>query len=316
MSCTREQGGVAPSPSQRLIAATLRGTLKSLLSPAFQARAPVALQRRWLATVARATLPARGVPRHQTRFAGVPVEVVGEGPAATLLYLHGGGYVAGSPATHRAITTRLARALDATVMVVDYRLAPEHPSPAALDDVVAVYRALLDHGHRPERMAVAGDSAGGGLSLAFLQHVRDGGELPPPAAGVLLSPWLDLTLTQTPRRVPGEAMLSHDWLAFAANAYAGERRQRPEVSPLAGDLNGLPPLLIQCGGDEILGPDSERLATALEQADTEARYQLFADRWHVFQMHGGVLADADRALAHITDFLGARFQAGQREPRP
>ncbi len=312
MSCTRETGGEAPGPSQRLIAATLRGTLKSLLSPAFQARAPVSLQRRWLATVARATLPARGVPRRRTRFAGVPVEVVGDGRAGTVLYLHGGGYIAGGPATHRALTTRLAKALDATVMVVDYRLAPEHPSPAALDDTLAVYRALLDHGHRPERLAVAGDSAGGGLSLAFLQHLRDGGALPLPAAGVLLSPWLDLTLAHTPEHVAGEAMLSRAWLDFAADAYAGARRERPEVSPLLGDLNGLPPLLIQCGGDEILGADSERLADALDQADTEGRYQRFADRWHVFQLHAGVLADADRALASIRDFLADRFHGEAR----
>ena len=308
MSCIREPGGVAPSRWQRLIAATLRGTLKTLLSPAFQARAPVAVQRRWLRIMARATLPARGVPRYRTRFAGVPVEVVGGGRAGTVLYLHGGGYIAGGPATHRALTSRLARALDATVMVVDYRLAPQHPAPAALDDSVAVYRTLLDQGHRPERMAVAGDSAGGGLSLAFLQQVRDDATLPSPAAGVLLSPWVDLTLTHTPDRVAGEAMLSRKWLNFAANAYAGEDRERPAVSPLLGDLNGLPPLLIQCGGDEILQPDSERLATALASSNTEARYQRFAERWHVFQLHGGLLTDADWALAAMRDFIAARWR--------
>ncbi|MFP1677965.1 alpha/beta hydrolase [Alloalcanivorax sp. C16-2] len=312
MSCIREQGGVTETPSQRLIAATLRGSLKTLLSPAFQARAPVGLQRRWLATVARATLPARGVPRRHARFGGVPVEVVGEGRAATLLYLHGGGYVSGGPGTHRALTTRLARDLDATVVVVDYRLAPEAPCPAALDDAITVYRALLEQDHDPARMAVAGDSAGGGLSLAFLQHLRDGATLPPPAAGVLLSPWVDLTLANTPEKAEGEAMLSLPWLNAAADAYARGRRDHPAASPLHGDLNGLPPLLIQCGGDEILRADSERLAEALDEADTEARYQCFPGRWHVFQLHGGVLADADRALADIQAFLSGHLAGATR----
>ena len=312
MSCTREQGGVVETPSQRLIATALRGSLKTLLSPAFQARMPVGLQRRWLAAVTRVTLPARGVPHRRARFAGVPVEVVGEGRAATLLYLHGGGYVAGGPGTHRALTTRLARDLDATVVAVDYRLAPEAPCPAAIDDAIAVYRCLLKQGHDPARLAVAGDSAGGGLSLALLQHLRDGGTLPLPAAGVLLSPWVDLTLAHTPEKVEGEAMLGLPWLNMAAEAYARGRRDQAAASPLYGDLNGLPPLLIQSGSDEILRPDSERLAEALDTADTVARYQCFPGRWHVFQLHGGLLADADQALADIRAFLVGRLGAEEQ----
>ena len=167
-----------------LIATALRGSLKTLLSPAFQARMPVGPQRRWLAAVTRVTLPARGVP-HRAHSASPACRWKWSAKAAPppLLYLHGGGYVAGGPGTHRALTTRLARDLDATVVAVDYRLAPEAPCPAAIDDAIAVYRCLLEQGHDPARLAVAGDSAGGGLSLAFLQHLRHGGTLPLPAAG-------------------------------------------------------------------------------------------------------------------------------------
>lgn len=305
MSCTHETGGAPPTASQRLIAGTLRGMLRTLLMPAFAARAPVSLQRRWLNVMSRATLPARGVTRRDTQFDSVPVELVGDGGDLTLLYLHGGGYVSGGPATHRALTTHLAKRLNATVAVADYRLAPENPCPAALSDAVSVYRGLLQQGHDPGRLAIIGDSAGGGLALALLQHLRAGASLPAPAAAVLLSPWLDLTLEHTPRRVTGEAMLNWDWLDAAADAYAGDHRARPEASPLFGDLNGLPPLLIQSGSDEILRGDSERLARALTDADTQGRYQQFPQRWHVFQLHAGVLRDAGLAIEAIADFLGA-----------
>lgn len=307
MSCTHEIGGVAPSITQRLIAASLRGALKVLIGPAFLSRAPLTLQRRWLAALSKASLPARGVPRRDLHFGSVPVELVGEGRSGTVLYLHGGGYVSGGPNTHRALTSHLARQLDATVAVVDYRLAPEYPCPAALDDAITVYRALLDNGHPAERIAVVGDSAGGGLALAVLQHLRDDGHLPAPAAGVLLSPWVDLTLTRTPERLDGEVMLNLPWLAFAAQAYAGNGRDKPEASPLFGNLSGLPPLLIQCGSDEILRGDSDRLAAALSGVDTQARYQLFPHRWHVFQLHAGLLSDSDDALRSIGDFLAKHY---------
>ncbi|WP_348767238.1 alpha/beta hydrolase [uncultured Salinisphaera sp.] len=303
MSCPHEIGGAPPSAIQRLIAATLRALLKPLLMPAFTVRAPLSLQRRWLKAVSSITLPARGVVRFNAQIESVPVEWVGNGQALTLLYLHGGGYVSGSPGTHRALTTHLAKRLNATVAVPDYRLAPEYPFPAALNDAVAVYRGLVAQGHDLRRLAIAGDSAGAGLALALLQHLGDDATLPAPLAGVLLSPWLDLSLEHTPQQVKGELMLNTAWLHTAAQAYAGDHRARPEVSPLAGNLNGLPPLLIQCGSDEILRGDSERLAAALADSDTRARYQLYPQRWHVFQLHAGVLKDADWAIDAIADFL-------------
>ncbi|MEO1901508.1 MAG: alpha/beta hydrolase, partial [Alcanivorax sp.] len=206
------------------------------------------------------------------------------------------------PVTHRALTSHLAKLADASVAVADYRLAPEHPFPAALDDAHRAYLALLEKGHAPERLAVAGDSAGGGLTLALLQRLRDEGQ-PLPACALMFSPWVDLTLAETPPTVPGEAMLNRQWLAFAAEAYAGDQRDSAGASPLLGNLDGLPPLLIQTGSDEILANDSERLAEALDGADCDARYQRYPGRWHVFQLHAGMLHDADLALAECRDFL-------------
>ncbi len=308
MSCSRELSGAAPSPSQTLVAALLRGALTALVKPAFNPRRGVVFQRRWLSAAARVTLPARGVPRRRAHFAGVPVELVGDGRAGCVLYLHGGGYLSGSPATHRALTTHLARRSDTTVVVADYRRAPEHPCPAALDDALAVYRRLLDNDHAPGRLALAGDSAGGGLALALLQRINNEG-LPAPASAILISPWLDLSLRQTPAWVPGEAMLNLHWLEKAAEAYAGGQRDQAGASPLFGDCDNLPPLLIQSGGDEILRGDSERLADALAGTRTRARYQLYPDRWHVFQLHAGVLADADHAIDEMRDFLNHHWQA-------
>ncbi|HBT07552.1 MAG TPA: alpha/beta hydrolase, partial [Alcanivorax sp.] len=146
MSCTRETGGAAPTRGQKLLAATLRGSLSVLLKPAFLSRSPVALQRHWLAALSRTTLPARGVPRRRTVLGPVPVavELTGNGHSGTVLYLHGGGYVSGGPVTHRALTSHLAKLADASVVVADYRLAPEHPFPAALDDAHRAYLALLE----------------------------------------------------------------------------------------------------------------------------------------------------------------------------
>ncbi len=302
MSCIRETGGAAPTRGQKILAATLRGSLSVLLKPAFLSRSPVALQRHWLAALSRTTLPARGVPRRRTVLGPVPVELTGNGHSGTVLYLHGGGYVSGAPVTHRALTSHLAKLADASVAVADYRLAPEHPFPAALDDAHRAYLALLEKGHPPSRLAVAGDSAGGGLTLALLQRLRDEGR-PLPACALMFSPWVDLTLTETPLTAPGEAMLNRHWLAFAANAYAGDERDGPGASPLLGNLDGLPPLLIQTGSDEILANDSERLAEALDGADCDARYQRYPGRWHVFQLHAGMLHDADLALAECRDFL-------------
>ncbi len=295
---------------ERLIAAVLRRTLRATLLPTFRPGRPIPEQRRRLALVTRLTLPARGVDFTATTSGGVPGEFVQTRGLATargtVLYLHGGAYCVGSPATHRAITSHIARRTAARVFVADYRLAPEHPFPAALDDAVAAYRALLRDGGSPQRIAIIGDSAGGGLALATALRLRELGD-PLPAALVLFSPWVDLGDPDRGVEPAGEVMLSRAWTAECARLYlAGRDSGDPLASPINGDLRGLPPTLVQVGQDELLLADSRRLHAALAAAGVPVELQEYPRRWHVFQVNAGVLADANRALDSVAGFLRER----------
>ena len=290
------------STLQQLLAGILRQSLALLFKPVANPRFSFAAQRRWLNIMAYSTLKAGGIGSHDSPVGKVPCRHYQPLHAqSTVLYLHGGGYVAGSPDSHKAIPSHLARFANAHVVVPDYRLAPEHPCPAAIEDAVAVYQALLDSGVSPTSLTLMGDSAGGGLALATLQALKAAGT-PLPCATILFSPWVDLTLGQlfdTDRDI----MLSHAWLASGASAYAGDDTRNAQCSPLFGDLSELPPTLIQVGGDEILLNDSHRLCTALNEAGTPARLQVHPQRWHDFQLHAGVLADADQALMTCARFI-------------
>jgi acetyl esterase/lipase len=199
------------STGQRIIAGVLRSVLRLMVGRAFQAGSPVEQQRRRLLQATRLTFPPRGSSFSAAVCGGVPGEWVTartRGPTTrTILYLHGGGYVAGSPRTHRVITGHLAARCGARVFAADYRLAPELPFPAALDDAAAAYRGLLAEGIAPGDIVIAGDSAGGGLSVATALRLREL-EQPLPHALVLFSPWVDLSLEQLPHTPPGEVMLT------------------------------------------------------------------------------------------------------------
>jgi len=275
---------------------------------AFRAGLPIEQHRRRLQQAVRVTLPPRG-----TKFtvatcgavAGEWVAARGTAPTPfTVLYLHGGGYLSGSPVTHRAITGHLAARCGARVFAADYRLAPEHPFPAALDDAVAAYRGLLAEGVAPGDLVIAGDSAGGGLAAATALRLRELA-LPLPRALVLFSPWTDLTLEQL-SYAPGEVMLNRPWLQDGARDYVAHGDVRdPLVSPVFAALQGLPPTLIQVGTDELLLNDSRRLFRRLQDSGVVARLEEYPRRWHVFQLHAGVLADADRALDAVARFVVA-----------
>ncbi|HEY0292372.1 MAG TPA: alpha/beta hydrolase [Hansschlegelia sp.] len=258
----------------------------------------------------------KGVTRRTTVISGVAAEW--SAPVATstdrrILYLHGGGFVSGSPRTHRGIAGRLARGVAARVVVPDYRLAPEHPFPAALDDAAAVYRALLDHGVPPARIAVVGDSAGGNLTFALLLKLKAEGA-PMPAAAVGMSPFVDMTGS-------GESLLTNaalDPLLHAAgfpsvvSAYApGLDPANPLLSPLFGDLAGLPPCLIQCGSDEILLDDAVRLQRALEAAGVSAELEVWTQMPHVWQVFARLIPEAKTAIDRISQFLRARLGEGE-----
>ena len=297
----------------RLIAAVLRSVLRATLRPTFRTGRPIPQQRRRLELITRLTLPARGVACTSASCGGVPGEFVrARGVAAgsgAILYLHGGAYCVGSHVTHRSVTSHLARRTAADIFVADYRLAPEHPCPAAVDDAIAAYRGLREQGWAPGQIAFVGDSAGGGLTLATALKLRELGESLP-AALVLFSPWVDLGNPDRGQPPHGEVMISLPWVQECARLYlAGRDARDPLASPIQGNLRGLPPTLIQAGQDEILLQDSRRLHAALVAANVPAQLAEYPRRWHVFQANAGVLADADRALQSAAGFLRQRWAA-------
>jgi cation diffusion facilitator CzcD-associated flavoprotein CzcO/acetyl esterase/lipase len=280
-------------------------TLRRALSPAL----PPRLQRRLLELIAL-LLPRPPARAHRTVLGAVPVTCVrapGAGPGA-VLYLHGGGFTTGSARAYRPLAAALARASGATVYLVDYRRAPEHPHPAALDDTLAAYRALLAAGVPAGRVVLAGDSAGGYLALAAALRLRDAGE-PLPAGLALVSPWLDFTVPAPPagRRDP---LLTAGWLRRCADAYLGGADQAdPELAPLAADLAGLPPLHVQAGADELLVGDADRLVRRARAAGLPVGYDRWPGMWHDFQVCAGLLAAADRAVAALGQAIGGWLPA-------
>ncbi|MCC6919250.1 MAG: alpha/beta hydrolase [Alphaproteobacteria bacterium] len=227
---------------------------------------------------------------------------------AALMYVHGGGYAIGSIATHRPMTTAIAKGLAGRVLSLDYRLAPEHPCPAAIDDAVAGYRFLLDQGIKPARIAIAGDSAGGGLTVATLQAIRDTG-LPAPAGGWCLSPWTDMTATSGTMTAKAEEdlMLSAESIREFAAAYIGSDALNPKATVLNASLKGLPPLFIQVGTAEVLLGDSLALAAKAAEANVTVTLETWPNMPHVFQMFGAMLSEGRDAVAHGVAWCNARI---------
>jgi|GraSoiStandDraft_16_1057320.scaffolds.fasta_scaffold120692_2 epsilon-lactone hydrolase len=222
-----------------------------------------------------------------------------------VLFVHGGGYVTGSPSLYRHVTWRLAAAARAQLLAIDYRLAPEHPFPAALEDTVAAYRWLLGQGAEPRSVAIMGDSAGGGLALAMLLKSRDE-NLPLPAAAIALSPWVDLALTgaSLKRNAAADPMLNaQDAPKLVEQYLAGADPRTPYASALYGDPTGLPPVLIQVGSDEILLDDAVRMAEKLRAAGRPVELEIFPRMPHVWHAFAPFLPEARRAIEHIGAFL-------------
>ena len=224
--------------------------------------------------------------------------------ARAVIYFHGGGYVMGSVNTHREFTTRIAKACKTRVLSVDYRLAPEHPFPAAIEDGVASFRWLLEQDIDASKIVMAGDSAGGGLTLSTLIKLRDEGT-PLPVGGMLLSPWTDLAATgeSTRTRAELDPMIAPDELtAIAQNYHVGNEATDPLVSPLYADLMGLPELLVQVGGAEILYDDSTRLAANALKQGVSVDLQEWEHAFHVFQAFPG-LPESAAALDEMGKFF-------------
>ncbi len=226
-----------------------------------------------------------------------------------VLYLHGGGYTVGSVRSHRALAARVAAASGARGLTVDYRLGPEHPFPAAVDDAVAAYRWLVRQGIAPERIVVAGDSAGGGLAVSTLVALRDAGD-PPPAGGVCISPWTDLACTGTSieTRAAEDPLVQRDGLLAMAAAYLnGHDPRAPLASPLYAALHDLPPLLVHVGTAETLLDDATRLADRARAAGVAVELEAWDDMIHVWHAFAPLLPEADAAIARIGAWVRARM---------
>jgi len=239
---------------------------------------------------------------------GVPAEWIvppGAEPHRVLLYLHGGGYVIGSINSHRAMIARIARASRARAIAIDYRLAPEHPFPAAVEDATRAYRWLLAQGNAARNMVIAGDSAGGGLTLAVLATLRTAGD-PMPAAAVTISPWTDLEGTGDSMRSNAgrDQTVAVEDLGEMARMYLGTSDPKnPLASPLYADFRGFPPLLIQVGAAEGLLDDSTRVAKRAKAAGVEVELEIWEDMVHVWQIYAKLLPAGQEAIDKIGKFI-------------
>ncbi|GEO99305.1 alpha/beta hydrolase [Methylobacterium haplocladii] len=245
---------------------------------------------------------AHGVPAEWTRT-----------PAASggrvVLFLHGGGYVSGSLTSHRHMIAQAGREAEARTLALDYRLAPEHPFPAALEDALAGYRFLLDANVAPTQIALAGESAGGGLALATVLSLREAG-LPLPGCLWLSSPWTDLALigASMEAKAAVDPLLSRTYLTELANLYLdGADARDPLVSPIYADLTGVPPMLIQVGSAETLLDDSIRLAAAAGAVDVSVRLAIWPHMIHAWHLFYQEVADGRRSLAEAGAFIRAHL---------
>lgn len=301
---------------QGFLHSTLYWAVRLVVRPLLGPPVPIAIQRAGLKALGLIMFSAKGVRRTTKRMAGVTVDWVEPTAGSVdrvLIYLHGGAYVIGSPDSHRAITTHLACEAQAAVAALDYRLAPEHPYPAALDDVLAVYAELLKE-FGAGQIALVGDSAGGNLALISALALRDR-NMDLPAAIALISPWVDMTGSgdSIRTRAKRDPMLRVNWMDQASRLFGGNLApDDPRLSPLFADLHGLPPMLIQVGSEEILYDDAVRLSARATQAGVDSKLKIWDEQWHVFQLHAGLLEVANRALAEIAAFVIERCTAAQR----
>jgi acetyl esterase/lipase len=293
-------------------------TLDAILrQSAFPVDSDVGEQRRLL----REAISAQPLPADVTVTAaalgGVPtaeITVDGIEPRHVVLYFHGGVYVMSDAFLAAGLASQVGRRTDAKVISVDYRLAPEDPYPAAVDDALAAYEALLDNGIAPSDIAFAGESAGGGLAIATMVNARDHG-LPLPAAAFVMSPYADLTLAGTTMETKRDVdpLLSRNALQARVTDYtAGQDAAVGLISPIFADLSGLPPLIIQAGSHEVLLDDALRLARQAATADVEVTLDITPGVPHVFQAYSPLLDEAGAALDRAGQLLSAHLAGAER----
>jgi epsilon-lactone hydrolase len=301
-----------PSLGSRLA----RLTIRMYLAPAFGDRDFVQAVRKSLDNISKLTILPRGTRVEQVDLAGLKGELVSAGGVdpkgkKVILYLHGGAFFAGSPATHRELAARISAASGLPALVPDYRLAPEHTFPAASDDCLAAYRWLLARGYESKNIAIGGDSAGGCLAMMTVLSLRDA-RAPLPAAVFLLSPLTDAV------NFDGESMKTRDgidpWFnprnmeKHMAPFTGGLKVKPPILSPVRANLRGLPPMLIQVGSDEILLSDSTRLAERAKQAGVDVSISIWDGLWHDFQTFAVIVPEGRRAINDIGEFLKTKMK--------
>ena len=241
---------------------------------------------------------AGGVPSEWVEWPGAPKDSV-------ILYFHGGGYVFGDPDSHRDIAWRLGKEAGSKVLVVNYRLAPEHRFPAAVDDAADSYRWLLEQGFAADKIAVAGDSAGGGLAVALMVNLKNLG-LKLPKVAVLMSPWVDLAMTGSSMaaNAKSDAMLSPEAMSTFAAYYLGDTNPKaPLASPIFADLSDLPPTLVLVGSQEVLLSDSETLVEKINTAGGNARLSVWPKMPHVFPILAAIIPEGKKAVTDMAEFL-------------
>jgi monoterpene epsilon-lactone hydrolase len=300
-SARRPRPGLHVPPAVMRLAARQVG--RRCLDPAL----PWPVQRTRLDQLTKTSLLPRGTTITEQAIGGVRAEMVSaraSGSQPTVVHFHGGGYCVGSALTPRSWAAHLSAQAGCRVVLPEYRLAPEHPHPAGLQDARAVIKALYGE-TEPGSVVVSGDSAGGGLALSLILSLRDEGQ-PLPAGCILLSPWLDLGRDRraVPELARRDVLLTPEWLDACARAYADPSAwAEPSVSPLRAAHSGLPPLLIQAGTDELLAPDAELLAARASAAGVDVTYTRWPRMWHDFVLQPGLLAAADSALAQAAWFI-------------
>lgn len=300
----RVSSGGSPSLPSRLVSAQLRWLVRPWMSP----RTPLRLQR-FLTGLLKWTLPpARGVSTQRMELAGHPCDwhtpPRQQDPEASIVYFHGGGYTLGSPDTHRSLTQLIALDSGLEVYVPGYRLAPEHPFPAQLDDAQAVVTALEQHGKDVRKMVFAGDSTGAHLALTVALARRDLGQTLPRSL-VLISPCVDWTLKSMPARSP-DALLTPGWVTWTRDGYVDPSlRSLPLVSPIHANLRRLPPVLIQSATNELFSRDAKRLYWSLIGAEGLVTWQEWQGLWHDFQLHAALVPEGRAAVRRIARFVRA-----------
>jgi monoterpene epsilon-lactone hydrolase len=281
----------------------------------YRSFSPLKMQRYMLSDILPGFAPkVSGVSYEPFEISGIPAEwIIPEDTDKDhiIFHLHGGGYVLGSIRSHRKMVSRFADAANCRAMMIEYRLAPEHPFPAALEDALASYRWLLSQGYEPDKIAIVGDSAGGGLALATLIALRDAGE-PLPAAGMLLSPWTDLTGT-------GETMKTVGWRDPVLNPKLGVKWAKfyiddadplnPLISPIYADLTGLPPLLIHVGTNEMLLDDSRVFAERAQKCGVTVDLDIWDGMFHVWHAGAPALREGNEAIKKLAAFFKENVKA-------